>query len=87
MDDKLGQSCIEPGIREGESLGWRLSNVDTRIASPCGGNERFGRLYRRHGFGSQSCDQLSGEGSGPAADIEDPLPFAHRGEFGQLTGK
>ena len=85
MDDELREGGVKGIIRERHLLGRRSSNVDARVARPRRGNERIGRVDCRHRVRSQPSDQLAGERSRAAADVEDPLPSAHRGEVCQLT--
>ena len=87
MDDELRERGVEGVIRERHLLGRPLSNVDAGVPRPRRGNERLGRVDGRHRVGPQPCDELARERARAAADVEDPLASAHRGEVRQLTGQ
>jgi hypothetical protein len=77
---------VERPLRERQSLRGRLANVDAWVARSSSGHERFRRVDGRHGLRSEPRDQLGGEGTGAAADVEHPLAATHPGEVGQLGG-
>ncbi len=87
VDDELREGRVERVVREWQPLGWRLSNIDARMARPRRGDERLGWVDGRHRCRSQPRDQLGRERAGAAADVENPLPAADRGETCQLTGQ
>ena len=80
MHDQLGERAVEGAVRKRKLLGRAGLHVDLREARADRRDERAGRIDRRHGTGTRSLDQLRGQPSGSAADIQHPLTSPYTGQ-------
>ena len=70
VHDELRHGGIEGPILERELLRGRSSHVDRGKARVCCGDEAVGRIDRSDGRGPEAPDQLGGQGTWAAPDIE-----------------
>jgi len=87
VDGQLGKCRVERSVRVRELLGWSLADVHGREAGAHRGHERFGRVDGGHVLWPETFDELAGERTGAAADIEDALAGVHIREIRELARK
>ena len=83
MDDQLRQRDIKGAVSEGQLLGRRPPDIDSRQALPRRGGERLGRFHCAHRARPQPPDQLGRQHARPAADIQRALAAGHSGQVSE----
>ena len=87
MDDQLSEGGVEGPTGERQILRCRLLHVDAGISQTRRGNKRRRRVYGRDGHGAHPRNELGGERTGPATDVEHALSRAYPSEIRQLGGE
>ena len=87
MDDQLSERGVEGPAGEGQILPGRLLHVDAGISQTRRGDERRRRVHGRDGHGAQPRNELGGERTGPATDVEHALSRTYPCEIRQLGGE
>lgn len=87
MHDQLRGHDVKHPVGERKVLSGGLAHCDARQPLPGGSSKRRRRLRRAHRVGAQPSDQLCGQRTWPAADIQRPLPAAHSCEISEQDGQ